>query len=126
VADLMELGREVLRGSAGRVAPLSTLPEALVPKPIVPLGELYGRVYLRFTARDEPGVLSNVTGRLGRHGISIESVVQKGRGHEGMSVPVVVFTHPAAEVAVRRALEEIDQLPEITAPTRLIRIEEEL
>jgi homoserine dehydrogenase len=126
VADLMELGREVLRGSAGRVAPLSTLPEALVPKPIVPLGELYGRVYLRFTARDEPGVLSNVTGRLGRHGISIESVVQKGRGHEGMSVPVVVFTHPAAEVAVRRALEEIDQLPAITAPTRLIRIEEEL
>lgn len=126
VADLMELGREVLRGSAGRVAPLSTLPESLVPKPIVPLGELFGRVYLRFTARDQPGVLSGVTGLLGRHGISIESVVQKGRGHAGESVPVVVFTHPASEAAVRRALEEIDRLPEITEPTRLIRIEEEL
>jgi homoserine dehydrogenase len=49
VADLIELAREVQRGSAGRVAPLSTLPEALVPKPIVPLGELFGRLYLRFT-----------------------------------------------------------------------------
>lgn len=126
VADLMELGREVLRGSAGRVAPLSTLPDALVPKPIVPLGELFGRVYLRFTAKDQPGVLSNVTGLLGRHGISIESVVQKGRGRAGEAVPVVVFTHPAAESSVRRALEQIDRLPEITAPTRLIRIEEEL
>jgi homoserine dehydrogenase len=126
VADLIELAREVRRGSAGRVAPLSTLPESLVPKPIVPLGELFGRVYLRFTAQDQPGVLSQITGILGEHGISIESVIQKGRGHAGASVPIVVFTHPASEAAVRLALDAIDQLPEVTAPTRLIRIEEEL
>jgi len=126
VADLIELAREVRRGQAGRVAPLSTLPEALVPKPIVPLGELFGRVYLRFTAKDEPGVLSSITGLLGEHGISIESVIQKGRGHAGASVPVVVFTHPASEAAVRLALDAIDELPEVTERTRLIRIEEEL
>lgn len=126
VADLIELAREVRRGSAGRVAPLSTLPDELVPKPIVPLGELYGRVYLRFTAKDRPGVLSQITGLLGEHGISIESVIQKGRGHAGESVPIVVFTHPASEAAVRLALDAIDRLPEVTAATRLIRIEEEL
>jgi homoserine dehydrogenase len=134
VADLMELAREVRRGSAGRVAPLSTLPDALVPKPIVPLGELRGRTYLRFTALDRPGVLSSIAGLLGQHGISIESVMQKGRGHESPgapesdrgSVPIVVFAHPAQEGAVRRALESIDRLPEVTAPTRLVRIEEEL
>lgn len=134
VGDLVELAREVRRGIAGRVAPLSTLPEALVPKPIVPLGELFGRSYLRFTVQDRPGVLSAIAGVLGTHGISIESVSQKGRGYahpndpEGArgSVPIVVFTHPASEAAVRRALDAIDQLPEVTAPTRLIRIEEEL
>ena len=126
VADLIELAREVRRGNAGRVAPLSTLPEALVPKPIVPLGELFGRVYLRFTAKDEPGVLSHITGLLGEHGISIESVIQKGRGHAGEPVPIVVFTHPASEAAVRAALDAVDRLSEVTAPTRLIRIEEEL
>src|SRR5690606_19573092 len=52
VGDLIELAREVRRGSAGRVAPLSFLPESLAPKPIVPLGELYARCYLRFTAVD--------------------------------------------------------------------------
>lgn len=126
VADLIELAREVRRGNAGRVAPLSTLPEALVPKPIVPLGELYGRCYLRFTAQDRPGVLSHITGILGERGISIESMVQKGRGHEGGGVPIVVFTHPASEAAVRDALERVDRLPEVTAETRLIRIEEQL
>jgi homoserine dehydrogenase len=134
VADLVELAREVRRGIAGRVAPLSTLPEALVPKPIVPLGELFGRAYLRFTVRDRPGVLSAIAGVLGTHGISIESVSQKGRGHthpndpDGArgSVPIVVFTHPASEASVRTALDAIDQLPDVTARTRLIRIEEEL
>jgi homoserine dehydrogenase len=126
VADLIELAREVRRGNAGRVAPLSTLPESLVPKPIVPLGELVGRVYLRFTAEDRPGVLSHITGLLGEHGISIDSMIQKGRGHGGEAVPIVLFTHPAREAAVRQALDAIDRLPEVTEPTRLIRIEEEL
>jgi homoserine dehydrogenase len=129
VGDLVELAREVRRGSAGRVAPLSTLPESLVPKPIVPLGELHGRAYLRFTVEDRPGVLASIAGILGNHGISIESVIQKGRGHDHGargSVPIVVFTHPAREAAVRTALDAIDQLPDVTARTRLIRIEEEL
>ncbi|HTY19644.1 MAG TPA: homoserine dehydrogenase [Myxococcota bacterium] len=125
VADLIELAREVRRGSAGRVAPLSYLPESLVPRPFVPLGELHARCYLRFTAADRPGVLSHVTGVLGAHEISIESVVQQGRGG-GESLPIVVLTHPAREAAVRRALEAIDALPEVARPTRLIRIEEEL
>jgi homoserine dehydrogenase len=130
VGDLMELAREVRRGSVGRVAPLSFLPEALTRRPIVPLGELFARCYLRFTAVDRPGVLAHIAGALGAHGISIESVIQKGRGHgpdgaEG-AVPVVVLTHPAREAAVRQALEVIDALDDVTAPTRLIRIEEEL
>jgi len=132
VGDLIELAREVRRGSAGRVAPLSFLPESLAPKPIVPLGELYARCYLRFTAVDRPGVLAHIAGSLGEHGISIQSVIQKGRGHAGEpdgargSVPIVVLTHPAREAAVRRALDAIDALDDVTAPTRLIRIEEEL
>ena len=126
VADLMEIAREIRRGTAGRVAPLSYLPESLRPKPLVPLGELEGRVYLRFTALDRAGVLSRITGVLGEHGIGIESVLQKGRGHAGASVPVVVMTHPAREAAVRRALDTIDRLSDVTAPTLLLRIEEEL
>ncbi len=125
VADLMEIAREIRRGTAGRVAPLSYLPEALRPKPLVPMGELHGRAYLRFTAKDHPGVLSRIAGVLGEEGIGIESVIQKGRGHATESVPVVVMSHPALESSVRRALERIDRMDEVTAPTCLLRIEEE-
>jgi homoserine dehydrogenase len=125
VGDLMEIAREVRRGSRGRVAPLSFLPDHLEPLPVVPLGQLEGRCYLVFQAADRPGVLGQIASVLGEHGISIESVLQKP-APAGSAVPVLVFTHPAREAAVRHALATIDRLPEIAAPTRLVRIEEEL
>jgi len=126
VADLIEIAREVRRGNAGRVAPLSYLPGALGPKPLVPLGEIVGRYYLRFTARDRPGVLAHVASVLAEHEISSESVLQKGRADSSGSVPLLILTHPAAESAVRSALDIIDGLDDVTEPSRLIRIEEGL
>jgi homoserine dehydrogenase len=126
VADLIEIAREVKRGGAGRVAPLSYLPTELSAKSLVPLGELSGRYYLRFTAVDRPGVLAHIASVLGENGIGLESVLQKGRAHSKGSVPVLILTHPAREASVRNALEIIDALDDVTAPTRLIRIEEGL
>jgi homoserine dehydrogenase len=125
-ADLIEIAREIRRGGGGRVAPLSYAPDALRSRELVPLGELCGRCYLRFTAVDRPGVLAHISGALGEHQIGIESVIQKGRGDATEPVPVLVLTHPASEAAVRSALEAIDPLPDVTAPTHLIRIEEGL
>ena len=126
VADLIEIAREIRRGSSGRVAPLSYLPESLEPRPLVPLGEIHASCYLRFTALDRAGVLGHIAGALGQHEIGIESVIQQGRGEASRSVPVLVKTHPAPERAVRRALEQIDRMPDVTAPTRMVRIEEGL
>ena len=126
VADLMDIARALRRGTAGRVAPLSYVPQALRPRPLVPLGELRGRFYLRVTALDRPGVLAQVAGALGEHGIGIESVIQHARASGAEAVPVLMLTHPAAEAAIRRALAALERLPDVTAPTRVVRIEEEL
>ncbi len=125
VADLMEIAREIRRGSAGRVAPLAYVPQHLRPRTLVPLGEIEGRAFLRFTALDHPGALSHITGALGDEGVGIESVIQQGRGESSDSLPVVVLTHPARESAVRKALGAIDRLPDVTAPTLFLRVEEE-
>ena len=78
--------------------------------------------YLRFMVLDRPGVLSQIAGVLGRQGISISSVLQKGR-KEGQTVPVVIMTHTARERLVQAALREIDRMPFISEPTTLIRVE---
>ena len=125
VADLIEIAREIKRGGAGPVAPLSYLAHHLVPKPLVGLDELSGRFYLRFTAADEPGVLAKITGALGDQGVGIESVVQKGGLEAGAGVPIIVLTHRANEAALSAALVQVNDLAEVKAATVVVRIEEE-
>jgi len=70
------------------------------------------RFYLRFHVQDRPGVLAEIAGILGRNQISIASVIQHEAEEktEGV-VPLVIMTHTAAEGPMRKAMEEIDQLP---------------
>ena len=87
-----------------------------------PMAEHRGSYYLRFTAVDQPGVLAQIAGCLGRHKISILSVVQKeARG--GRGVPIVMMTDEAEEAGFRKAVNEIDRLDCIQAPTVWIRVE---
>jgi homoserine dehydrogenase len=92
----------------------------------VPLGDLFARCYLVFTVLDRPGVLGKIASILGEHEISIESVIQQGRDEAEGAVPIVILTHPAREADVRSALADAERLPEVSEPTRVIRIEEEL
>ncbi len=122
VGDIIELARNVLRGAGGRVPPRAFQEEALSAAEIKPIEEVVCQYYLRFTALDKPGVLSRISGILGECGISIESVVQKGRD-AGQAVPLVFMTHEAREADVRRALGEIDTLGVTLGSPALIRIE---
>jgi homoserine dehydrogenase len=81
--------------------------------------------YLRFEARDKPGVLGAIASVLGRSGISIASVIQQGRGVEG-SVPVIMRTHEAYERNLKRALARIKRLHTVSGTPAFIRIEERL
>jgi len=64
--------------------------------------------FVRMLAKDEPGVLSLVSGTFARYGVSIASMVQKGERNEQGCVQVIFLTHRASERAVRSALAEID------------------
>lgn len=88
-------------------------------------GMAESRFYLRFDVDDHPGVLSEITGILGRHGISIASVIQ----HEptdgaGRAVPLVIMTHITRQGAADKAVAEIDQLKSVRGRSVRIRVHE--
>ncbi len=124
VSDLVDLARNILHGSPGRVPPLAFAPGCIREIPVVPIAEITSHYYFRFAAIDRPGVLSTISGILGRHGISIQSVQQKGR-RSGGAVPVVMLSHRAREADVRDALAEIARLDVSAAAPVLIRIEDD-
>jgi homoserine dehydrogenase len=87
--------------------------------PILPLKDVRSRSYLRFDVADKPGVLAALAGVLGRHEISVASVLQ----HEPTRpecVPVVITTHAARDGDLTAAIEEIQRLPD--AAGRIVRI----
>ncbi len=123
-ADVMDIARDISTGSVGRVPSLSYLPGEIRDIRITPMEELACPWYFRITARDEPGVLAAIAGVLSRQNISIESVIQKGRKQSG-PVSIVISTHTALESSVLQALDEIDRLEVISAPTVKIRMLDE-
>ena len=74
--------------------------------------ELPGRYYLRLMVEDSPGVMAQITGAIGEHGISIASVIQHEPSPDGDAnvVPLVIMTHTATESAAADALRKIDKL----------------
>jgi homoserine dehydrogenase len=121
VSDIIDVARDILNNTPGRIPSLAFLPDKLQKIEIKPLSDVSTSYYFRFLALDKPGVLSKISGVLGKHQISISAVIQKGRHTD--SVPLVMITHEALESNVRKALEEIDKLDIVLAPTVLIRIE---
>ncbi len=123
VSDVVDIARNLSKEATNRVystgVPFDTLKELTLK----PMSETIGRYYFRFSAMDQPGVLAKIAGILGEHGISIDSVVQKGRGQKKRSVPIVMLTHEAKEEEVKKALEKIDTLQVLTDKTVLIRVE---
>lgn len=120
VADLMDLARDIAQGTHCRLPALGSYELRQIP--VKPMDEVVTCYYFRFSAVDQPGVLSKISGILGENNISISAVIQKGR-HIGGAVPIVMVTHEALESSVRRALERIDKLDVVRAKTQLIRIE---
>ncbi len=124
VSDLIDLARDIIGNTPGRIPPLAFRRETLKEALIKPITEITTCYYFRFAALDRPGVLSKIAGILGENQISIAAVIQKGRQVEE-AVPIVMLTHEALEHSVQKALAEINRLDVVAGPTRLIRIEDE-
>lgn len=123
VSDIITLARHIIDGKGGIIPPLGFQKDVKEPVKIQPIDELKSRYYFRVSAVDRPGVLSAISGILGKYQISIESVIQKGRRKkESDSVPIVMLTHEAIEKDVRKAISEIDRLDVVTGKTVVIRV----
>jgi homoserine dehydrogenase len=116
VADLIDIARNRLTPVWGAAF------DALSNAPSVPMSMHLGPYYLRLMVVDRPGVIADVTAVLRDLGVSLESMLQRGRS-PGEAVPVVLVTHETRESAMVAALERIAALDAVLEAPTLIRIE---
>ena len=70
-------------------------------------GDIESKYYLRFMLADRPGAMGVVASALGRHGVSMSAISQKGVTEGNLPVPVVAITRKAKAADLDAALAEI-------------------
>ena len=118
VADIVDISQRICSGAQCDKALYSFTRDY----PQLPFDTSRSRYYLRFFVLDRPGILSKISGILGKNEISIASVIQKETEEEHEHVPLVMMTHEAREAHVVKAIEKIDKLPEVEGKSKIIRV----
>ena len=75
--------------------------------------------FIRLSVNDEPGVLASIAGTFGEYNVSIESVIQEGRGDQA---ELVLVTHEAPEKDLNNSIEQITSLSAVTTVTSVLRV----
>jgi len=120
ISDLMDVGRTLAFGLPRRLPPFARHGHYGTLRDI---SEIEARYYVRLSLRDKPGVLGRLATVLGKHNVSIASVLQK-EVKAGKHVPVVILTHRAQERDFEAALKAIDKMAAVGARTIRLRIED--
>jgi homoserine dehydrogenase len=93
---------------------------------VLSIDDIQSAYYLRLTAANKPGTLSQVTQILSDADISVQAMHQQEQdaAHEAAdTVPVVLSTNKTRESNLREAIARIEQLAAISLPVVTLRIE---
>jgi homoserine dehydrogenase len=115
VADLID----VATGRAALTFPRIDVWKDRQPFPVQPSEEVANRYYLRFNVLDRPHVFADIADILGRHGISLASIIQHEAPEAGSDesiVPLVVMTHRTTYGRLSAADRELDRLDSLRTP----------
>jgi homoserine dehydrogenase len=116
LADIADVARGETRSVFGRPA------ESMEKSAKAPMQRHEGGYYVRLTALDKRGVFAAIAGTMAEHGISLESIIQKGAPRQS-TVPIILITHATTEHLIRAAVASIAEKGVLDGPPQVIRIE---
>lgn len=117
VGDIMDVCRNILHGSTGRIACT-----CFEQKKMLPMDSVETKYFIRMTVSDRPKVLASIAGVLGDHEVSIESVVQTALSND--QAEIIWVTHHVRESNLRASLDDIRRLPVVSAIDNWLRVVE--
>ncbi len=116
VGDIVAAARHLVHGGRGLGC------TCYFDKRVRPIDEMVAQYYLLLSVQDLPGVLAQVAGAFGVHGISIRSVWQEGYGDEAQ---LVMVTHRGREASLQATVDELGTLEAVTKVVSVMRVEGE-
>ncbi|EES49435.1 homoserine dehydrogenase [Clostridium botulinum] len=102
----------------------SVVKNNLWDREISDIKDVESKFYIRATVLDESGVLGEITAILGKHNVSLRSVIQKGEENEKGQVTIVLVTHKTTQAQIYSSCNEISNLSSVNKIDNIIRIED--
>jgi len=123
IADIVDVARSMDSEADARVSALGCDLSLLQQRSIMDIEDIETSFYMRFSALDKPGVLSDITKIMADSGISIEAIIQREQPVGEEYVNVIILTNVTQEKLLDGAVERIEQLETVRDSIHFIRVE---
>ena len=123
IADIIDVARTMDSYPDSWMPPLGCGFSALKSIEITSIEDVETGFYIRFSALDKPGVLSDITKIMGDSGISIEAIIQREQPAGEMYVNVIILTNVTKEKYLEKAVKHIKDLETVRGNVNFIRVE---
>ena len=123
IADIVDVARAMAASPDSWVPALGCNTAALQSKQIMKIEDIETSFYIRFSALDQPGVLSDITKIMADAGISIEAIIQREQPAGEDYVNVIILTNVTKEKLLDAAVEHIEHLETVRGNVSFIRVE---
>ena len=114
LGDVVAVARHIVAGSKGPAE------SDYADLGIAPKGAAMTKYAIRLSVNDRPGVLATVANTFASEGVSIQTVLQKGRGDDA---ELTVVTHRGTEAALSATVEKLSKLDAVREVESVIRVE---
>jgi homoserine dehydrogenase len=118
LGDLIDAAKNLHSGARGATIGV------LERRPIRPIDETSSQFYVSLDAADRPGVLATIAGAFGKHGVSIQSMQQKGQGDDARLIFVTHLAREADLAATIREVRDLDVVKQVGSVLRVVGGEE--
>ncbi|MCF7845769.1 MAG: homoserine dehydrogenase [Candidatus Peribacteraceae bacterium] len=116
---------DIIEAARGSTIPSRGVPEkSLQNFPIKKIDAVESEFYLRFSVKDTPGVISDISRVLAKNKLNIRDILQLDLKEFKRDVPLAVLLHKNSEAKVRKAVAEIDKLKCVSGRSFLLHVEE--
>lgn len=116
VGDLIEAARNIRSGRKCLVRH-----EQMQSTPICKFDDIVTRFCVRMQVADQPGVLAQIAAVFGKHGISLESVLQKSS--DDHSAEIFWMTHRCPQRAMNASLQDFGSMSTVNEVSSVLRVE---
>jgi len=117
IADVVDVAR------GNQIPMMGFAAEEVSKQHILPIEEVETAFYLRISADDKPGVLSEIATVLSSRGISIEAIIQKEAPDDEVQVPIIILTSRTLESKMIDAVRAIENFEFVQRPLVRVRVE---